>query len=355
MLKSKTANLCKVTRHIVRLTCAVLFCLEMVHIGWQFINKDTFATVALEEMEKLLLPSFTICPGKGFKAYGYAFTEDQYEANTYQMEEIFTNNTLLDLRNVSKYSIKTIRSQYHGQCYTIQKLEEVTTSADYSCKLMFKKGMDIDFYPHEPYEEEWLLLSVFPYDVIVDKIDVENDQGIGGIDVQVSKEITQKLQGKEHSCRMKPLKGFVFCVRKRLKEELIKRLNCTIPFFKSLQLQDFLPVCTTVSEANNAVNIASLIDKVTIREKKCKLPCTRVNYARNFAEFPEKSLPESDKLFFTLWIYYSSLQIDEKIERYIYGFETVIVAVGGSMGLFLGWSCYSVIVTGITILERKFV
>jgi hypothetical protein len=354
-MKRKTSKLFNVARHFVRLICAVLFCLQMVDVGLQFINKDTFATVAVAEMEKLLLPSITICPGKGFKAYGYAFTEDEYEANTYQMEEIFTNNTLIDLRNVSKYSIKTMRSQYLGQCYTIQKLEEVTTSADYSCKLMFKKVMDIAFYLHEPYEEEWLVLMVYPYEVIVDKIDVENDQGIGGAEVQVRQEITHELRGNDKSCKQKPIKGFVYCVRKRLKKELIKRLNCTIPFFKSLQLPDFLPQCTTVSEADNAIVIASLIDKETIRKKKCKLPCTRVKYARNFAEYPEKSLPESDKLFFSLWIYYSSLQVEAKIERYIYGFETAIVAVGGSMGLFLGWSCYSVIDTGLTFLERKFV
>ena len=53
-----------------------------------------------------------------------------------------------------------------------------------------------------------------------------------------------------------------------------------------------------------------------------------------------------------IWAFYSSLYVNEKIETYVFDFDTALVAVGGSLGLFLGWSCHSMIMGFIEILYK---
>ena len=53
-----------------------------------------------------------------------------------------------------------------------------------------------------------------------------------------------------------------------------------------------------------------------------------------------------------LWIY-SSLYVNEKIETYVFDFDSALVAVGGIFGLYLGWSGHSIIMTMIDYFQRK--
>ena len=53
-----------------------------------------------------------------------------------------------------------------------------------------------------------------------------------------------------------------------------------------------------------------------------------------------------------VWAFYSSLYVNEKIETYVFDFDTALVAVGGSLGLFLGWSCHSIIMGIIEFLYK---
>ena len=43
-----------------------------------------------------------------------------------------------------------------------------------------------------------------------------------------------------------------------------------------------------------------------------------------------------DDRYFILWAFYSSMYVYEKVEHYSFSFDSVIYAIGGSLGLFLG-------------------
>ena len=54
-----------------------------------------------------------------------------------------------------------------------------------------------------------------------------------------------------------------------------------------------------------------------------------------------------------LLLIYSSLYVNEKIETYVFDFDSALVAVGGIFGLYLGWSGHSIIMTMIDYFQRK--
>ena len=47
--------------------------------------------------------------------------------------------------------------------------------------------------------------------------------------------------------------------------------------------------------------------------------------------------------YYIIWAFYSSLYVKEKVEYYLFDFDTALIAVGGSLGLFLGWSIKSMV------------
>ena len=66
-----------------------------------------------------------------------------------------------------------------------------------------------------------------------------------------------------------------------------------------------------------------------------------------------RDLQEYGSGYYILWMFYTDLYVIEKIETYIYDFDTALVAVGGSMTLFLGWSCSSIVLCLIELMHEK--
>ena len=79
----------------------------------------------------------------------------------------------------------------------------------------------------------------------------------------------------------------------------------------------------------------------------CGSVCNRSIYSSTPNYLPERVLGKELKVYgegyFIVWAFYSSLYVNERIETYVFGFDTALVAVGGSLGLFLGWSCHTII------------
>ena len=56
--------------------------------------------------------------------------------------------------------------------------------------------------------------------------------------------------------------------------------------------------------------------------------------------------------YYIIWAFYTSLHVEEKIETFQLDFNSALVAVGGSVGLFLGWSCNSIVGSFIEFLSN---
>ena len=77
-------------------------------------------------------------------------------ANTFELEDIFNNNTSDNLRSPANFSIKEVHSLYFGRCYTINKLKGVVLfEADFSYSL--QKEWDVLVYIHNLGDEFWLI------------------------------------------------------------------------------------------------------------------------------------------------------------------------------------------------------
>ena len=57
---------------------------------------------------------------------------------------------------------------------------------------------------------------------------------------------------------------------------------------------------------------------------------------------------------FQLLIYYDSLTVEEEVEYYVYGGEKLYSAVGGVMGLCLGYSILSILLNMVDIFKTRF-
>jgi hypothetical protein len=56
--------------------------------------------------------------------------------------------------------------------------------------------------------------------------------------------------------------------------------------------------------------------------------------------------------FFVLYLYFGTLDVEERIDNLDYDFESFLAAVGGNLGLFLGFSCLSVLLGFVRLLNR---
>jgi hypothetical protein len=88
----------------------------------KFVSKMTSTGVTFKSVEKddkKFLPSFTFCPWPVYKSKGLHYNPDNFKKNTFNLEEIFDNLTLVDLKNSSLYSVNETWSIQYGRCHTI--------------------------------------------------------------------------------------------------------------------------------------------------------------------------------------------------------------------------------------------
>jgi hypothetical protein len=84
-------------------------------------------------------------------------------------------------------------------------------------------------------------------------------------------------------------------------------------------------------------------------ESLCKPPCDQEEFQYQMNISPFKSPSNSELILF-----YNSIQVEFGREVVLYDFNTIVAAVGGSMGLFLGFSFYdSALKLASFILQRK--
>ena len=104
---------------------------------------------------------------------------EHLQNSSYSAEELFHPRTLKKLRNTTLYNFKEQYSSYYGLCFVIEKLTAEGVS-DYSFEVVVNDEMDYNCMLHEPDENEWMFMSVYPYDIHMKRIDVNNTNNLGG-------------------------------------------------------------------------------------------------------------------------------------------------------------------------------
>ena len=202
-----------ITKLIVAGICLAACIKELIVIAKKAVGSDSFQAVNQLVFEELMAPIITLCPGPAWKSPGPFLSEEKFLENTFSWEEIFHPQTLTLLRNEALFEIRETYSSYYGMCFTFRKLTPEKV-ADYSFQVVVNESLDYIYYLHEPKENEYLFMSVYPYEVPLGYIDANNNDGIGGADIIFRKKIVKNLPGK--GCQDITISEFAACFQKEL-------------------------------------------------------------------------------------------------------------------------------------------
>ena len=233
--------------------------------------------------------------------------------------------------------------------FVIQKLNPEKVS-DYSFQIVVTDKMDYNYFLHEPYENEYLLESVYPYEIELVHFGLSTGKDIGAIDIIYRKDISIKLGGK-NGCQDISIEEFAGCIRKSLQNSLENStIKCKIPLFDYTSYNtDGLEYCKTKEDA---LAVETLVYELAIEnhvKHVCGTICKRTRYQSILNHLAKRVLSKELQLYgdgyLIIWAFYSTLNVEEKIETYLFDFNSALIAVGGSLGLFVGWSIYSMVAT----------
>ena len=93
----------------------------------------------------------------------------------------------------------------------------------------------------------------------------------------------------------------------------------------------------------------------------CLVPCLQVEYSYTAVDFHKNTWidtsnvnpPDFNDKYYSLYVSYGFMDIERHEEALIYDSGNFFAAVGGNLGLFLGFSCLSIIFAGIDYLAFK--
>ena len=284
-------------------------------------------------------------------------TQQEWNSKVYKLEDIFTAPTVKKLSNKTLIQLSQNPTELFGNCFTIKKLDPVTI-AQYDPELELNDGMDVHVFVHDEHEEHFLFLAIFPYDLSYIFVNSKNDQGINALDLSFRKIITNKLNNHRCKCseRSSP-RHYNDCIKNNLKERVEKNISCTTPIFHQLDLRDAngeqMPNCEGTEKIYGTIRLVTNYLKAIIQEDLCLLPCTQVTYDTAVKKYHINTLDPRKSKHFRIWPSYTTMRVENRSEDYIYSPGTVVSAVGGSMGLFLGFSILSTLIHLLNFFQTK--
>jgi hypothetical protein len=128
-----------------------------------------------------------------------------------------------------------------------------------------------------------------------------------------------------------------------------------IPGFLEFSGKNYsLTECADLKEGRESLSkfSAIMLDFLSSPKKfNCPVPCERNDYNYNFVHVHENADTTEDENedegvnFYNLYFYYSTFQVEEHVETLIYDDGGFLAASGGNLGLCLGFSCLSALLT----------
>jgi hypothetical protein len=300
----------------------------------------------------------------GFKKKGFFYKVDDLLNNSIRLDEIISDQNYSE---TIKYIYNEPISQQAGKCFSYHEDKEFKLSSGYS--LFFKMNHDFKIYIHKKGDEFWLSgYQIFPMNTAFVTLEVNRKKN-WSLGQASFREIRSVLHSKDDLPCINYAKDpnnehalFVNCCKQQLWNNLPSEIKCRVA-----DMNHIFPVNATMPECDNekaatAVywNYSNYLNDFVIRPWKydCPVPCTQTWYKVTLEYYHENNvlMPEAiDKLsegHFTFIPYYSTFTIEEEIEKLEYDIGSLLVSAGGNLGLFLGFSCLSVLFFVIEWLQR---
>ena len=314
------------------------------------------------------LPAISICPMAGFKKEGYYYKVNDVMKNTLNLSDIISDATYNDTKNLL-YDEPI--AQQIGRCFSLKN--QTGYELNVPLPLIFKTNYDLKVYIHSKGDELWLSgFQEFPFETASVTLDITKQQNYSMALISI-KEINSFLHSKpdmpctnygDGSTDQHEL--FATCSKESLWRNLPSDMICTFA-----EMKPVIPNNSTRKECDN-VN-GDLVEKnyywyyINYLEKflskpwqyDCPVPCKQTAYQvklkyyhKNNARYFDATNKSKDH--FTLYSFYPTFDVEEKIETLEYDLANLLVSAGGNLGLFLGFSCFSVMLSVINWLQAKF-
>lgn len=107
---------------------------------------------AHSDKEKLL-PCLTLYALPAYRRKGFYFTTADFVRHTFNIEDIFNEQTLIDLKNESLYEVSYTNSLFYGRCFTI--CYKTPLPAKKILYIELSRKIDIKLLVHPKNDEFW--------------------------------------------------------------------------------------------------------------------------------------------------------------------------------------------------------
>ena len=149
---------------------------------------------------------------------------------------------------------------------------------------------------------------------------------------------------------IRPLEELIeICWKDELARSLKKAsIKCKVPALRFTKFDtSHLNDCSTREEALEVEGMIYTVAQNNLDKDVCGKICQEIKYHHNLAIYSKqvlsKEIKEYGEGYFIMWSYYTNLNVKVKVETYLFDFDAVVVAIGGNLGLFLGFSIKSII------------
>ncbi len=287
-----------------------------------------------------------------------------------------TNETIIDRTGYYEsinVDIKTVHGAY-GRCYSIYLLNTLKAEGDfYAITVNMSLVKELTFYVHEPYNEVGLLWSFWPVDPVTFSLRSKEQ-----VILTIQKDTyTPRITSSMFPCSSDNEYSYPKCVTDWVKREYVgsfKKHNrtgkslgnnnthtcvitsrilfqCAGILLDSLWLnkdpENILPCSTEEDEHFARAKGYNLMEVLENQEStQCQRRCQQTIWNVKVSQEPSAGI---QKRMAVLYLE-STMKSERSEEVLINDLNTVIASVGGSLGLFLGVSCFSM----FTYLGRSF-
>ena len=316
-------------------------------------------------MEKQL-PCLTFCFLEGFKVRSSTVLDEaSYMKGTFTLEDIFVSDTIKDLKNEYQYSRNEINTLDLGRCQTLCNVDKKRKKEGNT--LYLKTDHDLKVFAHLKGEEFWLNDPLdFPIAIASTLLELKSKKQFVGAVMSIGEINTKVISKEEEPCKiytenkLNENEGFLQCSKNVLGKNISQTYKCFIPQMNSVLLdKSALPPCKNVSAGNETYyNFSTLFSSFAENPDTlgCPVPCKQVIYKLSVEYYQKNNWPlnilEDNVTIFLLRYYYGTLNVEQQIESLDYDFGSFLVSAGGNLGLFLGFSCLSVLFAIIKCLKK---
>ena len=213
-----------------------------------------------------------------------------------------------------------------GRCFVLKPAAGTIGSSQLGAlSIALNKSLEYMILMHDP---DFMMMTSNPK--VVPRLSFSIDENFGGKTVYIEATIHIKMNREDSPCTEKDEYSFHDCVR----QSVAYKIGCNSLWGSFPGLKK----CSSVKEVKEYERIYSAI---TVMDQKeitihlgCPLPCTFTGFS--LAEEPFSSVGFEPKV--GLDIMFGSQSITVAKEKLVYPLSSFIAEVGGSLGLFLGFS-----------------